>query len=997
MKKIWKIFIIFFSGLLLLLLIALTAGYFFLKNLDIKQYKEPLIQAAEKALGRPVDFQDIKLSVSIQDGVRLYLSDFSIADNPAFGTTPFFSTHQIDAGLDILAFFKTRQIAIPTILIRAPRVNLVRNAEGIFNIQTLGSSATPHAEAPAQSQPAALALPAIFIKALQIEDAELRLTDLSAQPQTELAVRQLDFSVNNLSLSQPFDVRLEAAVLSPQKNLRITSKARVHLQRKEAEFSELTITADLGTLALDELRRSPLLTGVPVPKLLAGEIRTDIKELTLSDKGIAHALINASLANGTCVLPDAAPGITLEAYNINLKVTDFSPFGDTPFHITLDAALFNTTPNVNFTGNASLNLARQSITITNGTAGIDLNNFPLKKIQASGLIPPGLPFPETLAGKIRLELKNVEASAKGLGPLLADFRLNDGAVSVPEVTPGISLNAKDINLDARNISLQDPFILQGSLAYENDVPNLTFRSTIALNLDQQSIMLTDGTVSADLAQWSMSRLKAAITPLKETPLPDILAGKMDITIKQLSAGPQGLAALQADLTLSNGRVKISDITPGVTFETPFLETRVKNFSLTSPFTFDISLAYLNNKPNIHTQGTAQINLDSQSFTLKNTSANVDLSTLDLAQLKTYMSALKEAPLPESLQGDLSLSLAALNAGAQGLLALQGEGKLKNGAVKLKELAVPLQGINTAFQFTSSDITADALSAALGKGQITARFSLKDYMTAQAFATQADIQGIDLAEVLDQEKAAVKIAGLVSGKFQAQGRAADLNSITGEGTLDIKEAKLKDLNVLRKVLDSMSFLPGLSARLEAALPERYTKNLEDKDTDLRKISVDGMIANGEILISPIIIEADEFLFSGKAAAGFDLKYTIDGPFQIPADLSAAITQTEENMQYFYDEEGRITFPIHVTGEGATTPIIKHMKTMQDVIKNAARNKGKEELKKVLQKAIGVETPSGSQPDGANQPDAQQNQQTPGQDKEQSLEGQLIEGIFNQIFK
>ncbi|MFA5259985.1 MAG: AsmA family protein [Candidatus Omnitrophota bacterium] len=869
MKKFWKILKVFFIGFIVFLIVAITGGYFFLKNLDIKKYKAPIIHSAEEALGRTVDFQDIQLTVSIMEGIRFHLSDFTIADNPAFGTEPFFSTHQINAGIDILSFLKTRQISIPAILIGAPRINLIRNSEGVFNIQTIGSKAA-QPSSPAPSGQKAMALPALLIKALKIENAEIQISDLSTQPQTELSVTQLDFSINNLSLTHPFEILLEAAILSPQKNFRITSNAQIHIQDQSAELSNLDITADLGTLALDELRRFPMLTGIPIPTILKGQFHTTVKELTVSDKGVGHILINASLTNGSCILPEAAPGLSLEADKINLTITDFSLEGNTPFHIALDAALFNTTPNINFTGDASLDLARQAVTITKGTAGIDLKNFPLEKIQSAGLIPPGVPFPKSLAGEIRLELKNIGVSAQGVDPLLADVRLKDGAVSLPEVAPGISLNAQNINLEAKDISLKEPFVLQGSLAYENDIPNISFQSTIAVDLAQQSIQLTAGTMSTDLAQWSMERLKSAIAPLQEV------------------------------------------------------------------------------------------------------------------------------PLPEKLKGDLTISLSEMKAGAQGLMSLDGKGTLKDGFVKMKELAVPLEGLNTSFHFTSSNVTIDTATAFLGKGQIMAQFAMKDYLASQAFETQAEIQAINLAEVLDQQKAAVKVAGLVSGKFQARGSVADMNSITGEGNVDVKEAKLIDLNVLKTVLDSMAFLPNVSERLEAGLPDRYKVKLQDKDTDIRKISFTCTIADGIILVDPAAIEADEFLFSGKAEAGFDQKYTMDGPFKIPADLSAAIAQNIDEMQYLYDEDNAITLPIHVQGEGAKPPTIAVLKTMEEIIKNAARNKGKEALGNVLQKVIGGDSTSEGEQQGTSQPGTGQPEQTEQEDS-QSLEGQIIEGIFNQIFK
>ncbi len=876
MKKFWKILKIFLVGLLVFLVVGTIGGYFFLKNLDIKQYKTPLIHSAEKALGRAVDFQDIQLSVSLTEGIRFYLSDFTIADNPAFGSEPFFSTHQIKAGVDILAFLKTRDISIPSILVSAPRINLIRNAEGVFNVQTLGTQAA-QPSAPASSGKGTMALPALLIQALRIEDAEIRVVDLSTQPHTELGVTQLNFSINNFSLTQPFEILLEAAVLSPQRNLRVTSNARIHLADQSADVSNLEMTTDLDTLALNELRRFPLLKGVPLPTVLKGRFQTTITKLTVSAKGLGDVLINASLSKGACILPEVSPGVSLEADAIDLKISNFSLDGKTPFQIVFNAGIFNPAPNIHFSGEALLDIARQAVTIAQGVAGVDLKSLPLKKVQAAGLIPPGTPFPEALTGDIRVELKNFEVSAQGLGPFLADVHLKDAAVSMPEVSPGISLNAQDINLEAKDISLKDPFVLEGSLAYENDIPNITFKSTVALDLAQQSIHLTGANVSTDLSQWSMDRLKTALLPLKD------------------------------------------------------------------------------------------------------------------------------APLPETLQGILTLSLSEAKAGSQGLISLDGKGALKNGTVKMKELAAPVEDITADFRFTSSDITVDTLTASLGQGRITAQFAMKDYLASQTFETQAEIQTIDLSKTLDQQKAPVKVAGLVSGKFQARGRVADLNAITGNGTLNVQEAKLIDLNVLKTVLDSIDFLPNVnvSERLKTGLPDRYKAKLQDKNTDIRKISFTCTIAGGNILVDPAEIEADEFLFSGKSEAGFDLKYTMDGPFKIPADLSAAITQNIDEMEYLYNEDKMITLPIHVLGEGNKPPMINVLKIAEDIFKNAIRNKGKEALGDVLKKVIGDDALPQEQQTGAETggTDAGQTGET-GQEETPSLEDQLIEkgmGILDQIFK
>jgi hypothetical protein len=1125
MKKFGKFLTIFFLSTLILLIIAIVGGYFFLKNVDIKQYKPHIVRMAAETLGRAVDFKDIDLHVSVEQGIRLHLTDFIIAEDPAFGTDPFLSVPEIDAGFDLPAFLKTRRISIPNIFIRSLHINLVRNASGAFNAQSLGprpSVPQPPSSASRLGQ-AAVGLPVILIEALKIENAAIQMIDLSTQPETKLSVNQLNFEINHFSLTHPFDVLLEAAVLSSQKNLRLSFKTQLNLLDQQARLSGIEIAADLGLLVLDELRRFPLLSGLPIPQVLSGTLKTHIKELVVSDKGIGQAIINVSLINGKCILPNAAPGISLESDKIDVNVENFMLDGSAPFRVNLKAGLFQTMPNVEFSGlisfnpktldisisdgqfstnlallplatlrqnivplkdiplpqgisgtlqvtikqleaspiglkqilmdaalaDATINLAGmlpgitaelahtelnvqnfslekpfsillktglfndspnitffagdtsvdledQTMHLAKGTVHMDLHRLSLEKLKTSGLIPANVPLPEILGGEIHCDLKNLEISPKGLDRLIADIRWDNGQVVMHEVSPGISLTAQQINLHAKDFSLKDPFSLQGSLAYENETPNLTFQSTIAVDLAQQSVRLSEGAIFTDLSQWSMERLKSAVLALKDAPLPETLNGKMNILIKQLAASPKGLDDLLADLALTEGHVKMTNVAPGISLEASLLEAQVKNFSLSAPFTFNLSLAYLHDNPNIDLKGTASVDLNDQTIHLKDTTLDMDLSTFDLEQLKTSVSALKDAHLPENLAGKFSFSIPQLSAGAKGLINIDGHGALTDGLIKMKELVIPLQGLNTTFQLTSSDMIMDTLTASLGQGQINADFRIKDYLASQAFAAQAELKEINLTEILDQKQTTVKVEGLLDGQLKAQGQAKDLNSITAEGAFDVKAAKLKDLNVLKTVLDSISFLPDVSARLEANLPDHYKEKLQNKDTDIKKVSLAYTIANGNILINPTTIEADEFLFSGETQAGFDQKYTMNGHFKIPAELSAAMTQDIEEMQYLYDEAGNIALPIHVQGQGAQVPSIDILQTAGDIIKNAIRNKGKEELKKALfDKFLREESSPQEQP--ATNPQDPGQQQQPQEEKQPSPESEIIDQIFDRIFK
>jgi hypothetical protein len=1112
MKKFWKIIGVLLLILFVLIVVALIGGYFFLKNFDIAKYKPQIITMASQSLGRTVDFKDVDLKVSLKDGVRFNVSDFVIGENPDFGSGAFISVGEIDAGLDILSFVITRQISIPNILIRSPRIRIIRNSEGILNAQTI---AKPPDQQPEEKVKAA-ALPLIFINAFKITDAEFNFTDQSMTPGQNIAMTQFNLEVRNFSLTHSFDVVMDAAVLSVQKNLHVNGKVQLALAKNEIKLADVDVAVDLNQLTLDQLKGLSLLKGVPIPEVLKGQLKVKIKESVLSDKGLNTLVLDASFNDGQIVAVDIVPGISVQAKRIDLAVNNFSLKGNAPFHVSLTAAFYQEEPNVNFKsdavfdvntmgihltqgkfstdfalwplekikeavaplqsvplpqhlagtlqatikdakvsaegldalmldarlsggeiavdniipgasivlnrldlavrdfaldqpffvslrtaylsedqdisfeGNISLDLKNQAAKLNNVVFGFDCDKFSLERFKASGLIPEGVPFPQVLGGKIETRINDLALSSKGVERLKADIDWHNGKIAMTEVAPGISVAGNSIDLNVKNFSFKDVFDIAATLGYESDVQNISLSGQAAFDPVTQYVRLSQMTIKTDLSKIPLDRLKTTLAPLQAVPLPEMLTGLLEATIKELTAGPKGLGVITADVALKDGSIRMKDVSPGVSFAASHVNIGIHDFGLGTSFGFNIEMAYLHDLVNIQTQGTAKLYMEDQSIQLKDATAETDLSTLSLDQLKSSIAALKDASLPERLQGKFNIIITDAVAGAKGLSRLTGRGVLTGGEIKLKEFALPIQGVDTKFQLTEKDFMMDSIQARLGKGQVTAQAGVKDYLARQDFTLSAELKGIDLAEILDQKQAQVKVEGLVTGFVKAQGQGSDIYSMTGEGNLEVKEAKLKDLNILKTILDKISFLPNVSSRVEAGLTEKYKQKLNNKDTEINKVSAAIVISNGAAVVDPISIEADEFVFSGKSRAGFDAGYSLNGSVKIPAELSSAMAQGVSEMKYLYDENSNISIPVHVVGKGAQPPSFSVTQTALDMSKNILRNEGKKQLGNIFDKVLGIEGKASSSD--------VQGKETEGVDqKETSPAAEIIDGIFNNIFK
>ncbi len=991
MKRVFQTIGILTAVLSGIFVVALIGGLIFLKSFDIGKYKPQIIQAASRSLGRPVDFNEIDLAVSLKKGIRLRVTDLSVAENPDFGKEPFIAVKEVEAGVDIVPFVLSRRISVPNIVLRSPRIAVIRNRDGSLNVQTIGKTPVPEAAPGTAASPSsAAALPAVFIDSFRIEDAQIILTDKFLAPGPKPAITGIVLDVRRFSLHEPFDVLLEAAVLAPRKNFSWAGTAQLQLNNKEAKISNTQITLDLKDIPLAEVRALMTEDTIPFPRLLEGQVKLDIKEAVLSEKGLGRYRASLFLNNGKISIPDAVPGISVEADHIGFEARDLSSDISAAARIFLKAAVYQERENIDLAGALSVDAGTKTMRLAGGRFKTDLALWPVEKMKKEIAPLKDIPMPGSMSGAVSVDIKDMAVSPAGIQSLLLDIRLQDGAVQLNDSIPGASLEAGKTDLVIEDFSLDKPFAVSLKTACFSRSQSIAFEGAVSLDLKEQSAAIKDGRAHIDLDALSPDLIKASGLVPAETVFPQELAGKIEITGGQCVISPKGVDSLKFDLQWKNGKIRVDEAAPGISFAAQNIDFDIRDFSLEDPFRIAGNLGYENAEDTIFIDGNMAYDPGGGNVRLHDTAVKVDLAGIPLAQVKTKLQPLKDVSLPESLKGRLEMNIQELAAGPKGIIALSGSGSLKDWEVKMKELAVPAAGAQINFTMTEKKFSADEFPAALGAGRITAGGSAVDYMTDLSFNFSGQVKGLDLAEILDQKDAKVKVEGLVSAGIKAAGRARDINSIAGEGDLEITEAKLKDFNLLKTVLDNISFLPGVVSRIKSKIPEEYRAELESSDTKIRKISGPYAISQGNISMDSVSLEADAFSFAGKGKAGFDQSYALDGAFKVSIGLSEAIGGEVNEFEYLYDENSRISLPVHMAGKGSAAPSIAVTQTAVDIGKNALRNQGKVQLEKVLNKVLGTDGQgSVSAPESGNNGAASQEKKSGG--------STLIDGVVGAIFK
>lgn len=601
----------------------------------------------------------------------------------------------------------------------------------------------------------------------------------------------------------------------------------------------------------------------------------------------------------------------------------------------------------------------------------DLNRFK-PQIIAAGQTALGRSIDFTKV-ELKLSLKN------GIQLRLADIAVGEH----PDFGKDDFLTAKEANLA---VSIKD-FILK--------------RQIRVLGIDCKSpkiniIRRRDGKINVQtFGAAEQDKQQAAETPMKKPPAETA----QRLWLKEAKPRPYGQPVAMAlpavfinHISIDNAQLAYIDyfLDPKLSLVFDRITLKAENFSLSDSFPITLQASFASDSRNIFAQGKGQVNIDKPSFLLKDVKAKADLSALSMDALRHLIPQLEGIPLPEIKSGTLSVSIDLFEAGQQGLIALNGQGALTKGSLKMKELAVPIEPIEASLTMSESVVALSKASFNLGKGKAELSGNISDYLLKQDYSLKVALKDIDLNECVNQSAYPIKIKGLIFGDLELKGEGFNpntaLSKLTGNGWLEIKEGQLTDINVLKMVLDKLSFVPNLATVLEAGLPERFKESLRKKGTIVTSFKTTIGISNSSVAIQSMNMDAETFSFQGNGRVGFDQIYSFDGSFTIPRDLSSRMTAAVPEMEYLLDEAKQIRFPLKISGKGAS---VSFMPDIKQIGVSAIKQKGRQELEKVLDKVLGKERSSEDGSQGTEQPPA-------ATDKKDGKK-QIIDSIIGTIFK
>ena len=209
-----KIIIAAIAVVVVLIGVVLVLPYF----IDINKYRGEIQSQIQQKLHRPVQLGAMSLATIPP---RVEVHDVTVSEDPRFkSSVPFAQVGEMDISIKLFPLL-TGSIEIGSLKLKQPKIELIKDASGIWNFASLGQAPTqppvspaaappqaaPQQPAPKSSTPASGS--AYSLGDLQIADGQIAITDLQ-QHQQRTIYDHIDLKLNGFAPNTQFSIELAA-------------------------------------------------------------------------------------------------------------------------------------------------------------------------------------------------------------------------------------------------------------------------------------------------------------------------------------------------------------------------------------------------------------------------------------------------------------------------------------------------------------------------------------------------------------------------------------------------------------------------------------------------------------------------------------------------------------------------------------------------------------------------------------------------------------------
>src|SRR5271165_5897240 len=187
--------------------------------IDVNQYRGQIQAQLQQRLNRPVQLGEMQLGVF---PLRVEVKNVVIGDDPSFHSNlPFAQVSELDVSVALLPLL-AKNIQVDSLELKQAKIEIIRNAQGLWNLSTAGNAPPPaqqappaQPQAPAKQAPPPAAPPTsggFSLAELKVTDSQIAITDYQKR-QARAVYDHIDVTLRDYSPGKPFT--LDATVHLP--------------------------------------------------------------------------------------------------------------------------------------------------------------------------------------------------------------------------------------------------------------------------------------------------------------------------------------------------------------------------------------------------------------------------------------------------------------------------------------------------------------------------------------------------------------------------------------------------------------------------------------------------------------------------------------------------------------------------------------------------------------------------------------------------------------
>ena len=189
-------------GLAVVVAVPILAAVAIRIFVDANTFRPMIEKRLSATLSRKVTLGDLSLSVITGSPVA---NDLSVAEDPKFGQTPFFTAKQLRIGVEMRPLILHKELIVRSFEVDAPQIHLIRAEDGSWNFSTLGHVSSSASAA----QPGSL--PDLPVGLIVIKDGSAQIQTLPALNNKQV-YDHLEVRLDNFSLAKSFPFTVSASL-----------------------------------------------------------------------------------------------------------------------------------------------------------------------------------------------------------------------------------------------------------------------------------------------------------------------------------------------------------------------------------------------------------------------------------------------------------------------------------------------------------------------------------------------------------------------------------------------------------------------------------------------------------------------------------------------------------------------------------------------------------------------------------------------------------------